>query len=209
MKIYSFYAWVALSMILFLGGCTHSSYLETSDPPGEAAEQEEQEPDDTIDKEEEETAQEARIFVQVAGFVKKPGVYELPQDARVFEAVDMAGGLKKGADDKALNLAESLSDGQKIYVYKKGEMEEIEASIGSVATGGVEIGESAAGGSLVNLNTADLSQLLTLPGVGDVKAQAIISFREANGGFKSVDDLKNVSGIGDATVQKLKEYVTI
>ncbi len=223
-KIY-FYCLI-LSVFLVLGGCSHSSYLEDSgsvggmsaeDSPGESGGEAPEAVVDvaksTVDLKEAAEPVKESIFVQVAGAVKNPGVYELCTGDRVFKAIEEAGGLKKNADDAALNLAAPLSDGEKVYVFRKGEAEKIaEASVGAdslLEAAGIVGQASGADSSLVNLNTADLSALKTLSGIGDVKAQAIISYRETNGPFTSVEDLKKVSGIGETTFQSIKDSITI
>lgn len=230
MKINSVLAWLALAMLLVLGGCSHTSYLESDTPEDdtEAAEEEE------IEGEDDGPQEAGTLFVQVAGAVKSPGVYELAQGARVFEAIELAGGLKKNADDVSLNQASPLTDGEKIYVYRVGELEEAADGVGGnglagdgaggglsdggnagVAVGGGVSGMAGSGSNgvlvdgRISINAAGIEDLKTLSGIGDAKAQAIISYREANGGFQSVDELTKVDGIGDATLQKLKDYITI
>lgn len=138
----------------------------------------------------------ATIFVDVAGWVKKPGVYEFPEGDRVIDAVDQAGGARKGAVLSSLNLAAMLTDGQQILVP-----EPVKAA--SAATAGVD----ASG--LININTADATQLESLTGIGEVLAQTIIDYREKNGPFTSVDQLLDVSGIGDATLAEFRDQVTV
>ncbi len=215
MKSFSCFAYVAVSILLILGGCSHSSYLECSGNSEEDLMEEEKEieSDDETAKEEmseEQVSSELQtIFVQAAGAVRVPGVYELPQDARVFEVIEKAGGLAKNADDSSLNQAQKLTDGQKIYVYRKDEIQKQPSDSGTSQTVVFnEIPDNTTDG-LVNINTADAAQLMTLSGIGESKANAILSFRQENGGFQSIDDLKMVSGIGEATFEKLKEHITI
>lgn len=141
----------------------------------------------------------AVVIVHVAGWVKHPGVYELPAGSRVIDAIDRAGGAKAGADLTALNLAAVLVDAQQVLVMKRGQA-------GPSPGGGSSVG---GGGGLVNLNTATLEELETLPGIGPVLAQSILDYRTENGPFTRIDDLKNVSGIGDKRFEDLKDKVTI
>lgn len=217
MKRFSCYTYIAVSMVLILGGCSHSSYLEHSgsmqaDKEEDADVVVQAEGTDTMSKEGE-PSEAGHIFVQVSGAVKSPGVYELAEDARVFEAIKKAGGLSKNADENSLNQAEKLTDGQKIYVLREDEMPESVAGRSGVGeevfVGDVDAGLSAEGEGLININTADSGVLMTLSGIGEAKANAIISYRQANGGFHSVEELKQVDGIGDATFEKLKAYITI
>lgn len=153
------------------------------------------------------TAVEAKfIIVDIAGAVMKPSVVELPEGSRVFEAIEKAGGLAKDADLRSTNQAEILTDGQKIYIPTKHEMEESQA--GS-ASSGIVFNAAAGQSKLININTADSQTLQQLKGVGPATAEKIISYRNENGKFKTIEDIKNVSGIGDKTFEKLKDKITV
>lgn len=147
-----------------------------------------------------ETASEARdtmIRVYVCGAVANPGVVEIPQGSRVEDALEAAGGFGAEAGREAVNLADWVSDGQKLYFPKEGEaVEEPQAQA-----------DSASG--LVNINTADAAALCTLPGIGESRAQDIISYREANGGFGACEDIMKVSGIKTAAYEKIKDKITV
>lgn len=148
----------------------------------------------------------AEIVVHVAGAVAKSGVYHLPAGSRVIDALEAAGGAAAEADVDALNLAQPLVDGQKVWVPKKGE---VPAAQAAGAAAGPAPGGAAAGGGKVNINTAGVAELDTLPGIGPALAQRIIDYRAAHGPFKSIEDLKNVSGIGEKKFAELKDYVTL
>jgi competence protein ComEA len=144
------------------------------------------------------------FIVDVKGQVKMPGVYASSQDERVIDVVQRAGGLTENADESKVNFAEHVQDAMVIYIPAKGE----EGSIPQGLTGD----PSAAGGAKqgkINLNKADENELQNLPSIGPSKAAAIIEYRETNGAFKSVEDLKNISGIGDKTFDKLKDLITV
>ena len=142
-------------------------------------------------------AQDTTIRVYVCGAVANPGVVEIPQGSRVEDALKAAGGFGAEAGREAVNLADWVSDGQKLYFPKEGEaLEEIAAEA-----------ESAPG--LVNINTADVAALCTLPGIGESRAQDIISYREANGGFGACEDIMKVSGIKTAAYEKIKDKITV
>ena len=146
------------------------------------------------------------VTVDVKGAVKKPGVYQLQSNSRVHDALEKAGGMTEEADLKSINQAQKLSDEAVVYVAKVGENAvDVTTSAPASATSGTGQTKSA----LVNLNTATEADFQTISGIGQKRAQDIIAYREANGRFKSVDDLKNVSGIGAKTLEKLKEYVTV
>jgi len=160
----------------------------------------------------------AEVVVDVCGAVARPGVYRLSTEARVCDAVDLAGGATAKAELSAVNLAARLVDGQQIVIPEKGEAAgagatpggEPSAGAGEPAAGGDTASGGQSGGSMpVNLNTATLEQLDALSGVGPATAQKIIDFRETNGGFSSVEELLDVPGIGDAKFAALKDLVTI
>ncbi len=203
MKI-SYVTALICSMLMFLlSGCSNNSYLESTQVPEEEIIEEDIQAEDETDQEAPGT-----IFVQAAGAVKAPGVYELKTGSRVFEVIEMAGGLKPDADDQELNQAGVLSDGQKVYVYRKGEAADSAAAASNPAEGGTS-GATASDSALININTADAAGLKNLSGIGDAKASAIISYREANGGFGSIEELTKVDGIGEATLNRLRDQITI
>lgn len=146
------------------------------------------------------------ITVDVKGAVKKAGIYELKTGSRVHDAIQQAGGLLENADSKSINLAQKLTDEAVVYVAAEGEEASPVTGTAS-ASGAASTGQDAAG--KVNLNKATEADLQTISGIGQKRAQDIIAYRESAGGFKSVDDLKNVSGIGAKTLEKLKDYVTV
>ena len=149
-----------------------------------------------------------KIIVDVKGQVAKPGVYEGFQGERVVDIIDRAGGLTKLADASQVNFAEHVVDEMVIYI--PGKSEEIQAPIIS-GTGGTHPSASSVngGGGKVDLNKADATELQTLPGIGPAKAAAIIEYRDKSGKFKAIEDLKNISGIGEKTFEKLKDQITV
>ncbi|HFR3339535.1 TPA: helix-hairpin-helix domain-containing protein [Streptococcus suis] len=147
----------------------------------------------------------SQLVVDVKGAVVKPGLYTLEADARVNDAVEAAGGLTSQADPKSINLAQKLSDEAVVYVASKDENISVVAS----TTTSSAMSQEEKNTSLVNLNTATEADLQTISGIGAKRAADIIAYREANGGFKSVDDLNNVSGIGDKTMESIRPYVTV
>ncbi|MBY5025386.1 helix-hairpin-helix domain-containing protein [Streptococcus suis] len=145
------------------------------------------------------------LVVDVKGAVVKPGLYTLEADARVNDAVEAAGGLTSQADPKSINLAQKLSDEAVVYVASKDE----DISVVASTTTSSAMSQEEKNTNLVNLNTATEADLQTISGIGAKRAADIIAYREANGGFKSVDDLNNVSGIGDKTMESIRPYVTV
>lgn len=142
----------------------------------------------------------ASITVHVVGEVRRPGVYELPSGSRAADAVEAAGGLLGDADQTVVNLARVVMDGEQVSVPREGE---------SVAGAPVtSAGGTGSTGGTVNLNTASIEQLDTLPGIGPSTAQKIVADRTANGPFRTVDDLMRVPGIGPAKFEALKDLVS-
>ncbi|WP_124064815.1 helix-hairpin-helix domain-containing protein [Clostridium sp. E02] len=134
-------------------------------------------------------------YVHICGEVVSPGVYELEEGSRVFQAVEQAGGLTEQAAADSLNMAESVRDGMKILVPNK---EEVKIQF-------EEVGEN----HQVNINTAGKEELMTLRGIGESKALDIIRFRESRGSFHSIEDIKKISGIKEAAFQKIKDDITV
>lgn len=163
--------------------------------------------EETSALEEEQRSEESEaemLCVHVCGAVNSPGVYYLEAGSRVHEAVELAGGLSDDAAQEYVNLASALEDGQQLYIPTLEEAEEQGLSAGVEDTSG----DSASDG-LVNINTADAEELQTLPGIGETKAQAIITYRENNGSFSSISEIVNVSGIGESTYEQLKDYIKV
>lgn len=157
------------------------------------------------------TTEVVRIWVQVAGAVHVPGVYQLLASSRVFEAVAAAGGFSDDADEQAVALAAQLFDGCRVYVPKVGE---------TVSGGVIQPAESSAGitgahpasepgGALVSLNSASAAELDSLPGIGPSLAEQIIIYRESEGPFTSIDQLTDVPGIGPAKLEQLRPLVML
>lgn len=150
------------------------------------------------------------IYVDVCGAVVSPGVYRLDQGSRVFQAIEAAGGMQEEAASSAVNQAQPVSDGQQIYVPTQEEVEQgnisVNASSGTQTQEGQQ--QSAEDGK-INLNTADTETLKTLSGVGDSKAQAIVAWREENGGFSSIEDIMQVPGIKESTFAKIKDKIAV
>ena len=145
--------------------------------------------DETVDE-----TIEQFLYVHVVGEVAKPGMYQLPIGARLVDAVFAAGGLTEDADNASVNLARELADGEQIIVF-------------SISQEGEAAGTTSSG--LVSLNRASDKELEELPGIGPALAGRIIAWREANGGFKSVQDLLKVSGIGESLLSGVVDLVTL
>lgn len=164
-----------------------------------------------------ETNDSQSFVVYVSGYVNNPGVYELSAGSRVIDAIDAAGGYSKEAYDNYLNLASLIADGQMIYVPSEEEVESgsIERGVASGAdgsgvggvTGGNGGGNSSGSGALVNINQASKEELMTLPGIGESKADKIIAYREENGRFSTPEGIMEISGIKDGLYNKIKDKI--
>jgi competence protein ComEA len=142
---------------------------------------------------EEEDKKQDGIFVFVCGAVVKAGVYELPAESRVFEAVQMAGGFSENAATAQINQAEMLEDGIRLYIPTMDEM----------------MKEQSEEDGKVNINTAAKEELMTLPGVGEAKAALIVEYREEQGRFQKIEDIMNISGIKEGLFGKIKDYIKV
>ncbi len=167
------------------------------------------------------TSTTAAVVVQAAGAVADPGVYELPGGSRVDDLVEAAGGLTKGADVDRVNLAAPVADGERIWVPSEGETEvpDIVAGVGGGSGGSGGSGGAAGGGeggagsvlpaSPIDLNAATAEELEALPGVGPATAAAILAYRDQHGRFRSVEELLEVRGIGDAKLEQIRPLVQV
>lgn len=190
-------------------GPAETEYENSAGDSEEEAEVPEQDEEDT-----EETA--LTIFVDVCGAVVNPGVYELAADSRVFQAIEAAGGFLPEAAGEYLNRAKGLEDGQQIYVPTREEavadqslISPLEQTLASAKDeNGGDAAESSSSGK-INLNTADEAALTTLTGIGASKAQAILAYREENGGFSAIEEILNVPGIKEGTFVKIKDYIAV
>lgn len=145
------------------------------------------------------SAEATTIVVDVKGAIEKPGIYEVSSDARVHDVIEMAGGFMKQADQSMVNLAQKVQDEMVIAIPKKGD-----------DTGDADATENTTNTQeKINLNKAELAEIETLPGIGPSKAQTIIDYREENGLFQTVDDLLEISGIGEKTLENLEEEIQV
>ncbi|MBE6151789.1 MAG: hypothetical protein E7165_00530 [Firmicutes bacterium] len=169
------------------------------------------------------------IKINIKGAIKNPGVYEIGSDARVEDAIKLAGGLTEDADTSIINLSRKLTDENVIIVYTKSEVKKIKN--GNVVIQYIENEcncpeyensacidpdilindkeENTTSNKKISINKATIEELQTLPGIGESKAKLIIEYRKNNGNFKSIDEIKNVKGIGDAVFNKIKDDITI
>lgn len=185
---------VVLALVRFVP--TETSTSQDFEAPAQAEEQAASERDSDV----------RQVGVDVEGAVASPGLYLVSADARVNDAVAAAGGMTSDADRQRVNLAQKVEDGMQVYVPSRGEAP---AATGTTTTGAGQASSSGASKGKVNLNTASAEELQTLSGIGPSLSQRIIDYRQANGPFKSVDDLRKVSGIGDTRFKSLKDLVCV
>lgn len=195
---------IGLLLALLTGAIFWFGFVEKKEAPGKEA------PfllTSQVSQETRETTTESAYFVDIKGAVVTPGVYQVPPGSRVQDIVGLAGGLREDAATAYVNLAAKVEDQQLIYVMTEVEATQSDTPLPATvpATGNTPDQSEAK----VNINTADASLLQTLSGIGIKKAEAIIAYREEHGPFASVDDLQEVSGIGEKTVEKLRASITI
>ena len=194
------------SLIVIIGGLFYFNQSKTEDYSGVSfsnisneTNNKDEKAEDKHKDEKAEDKHDEKIFVDVKGAVKHPGVFETTKDKRVKDLIEEAGGLLEDADTSTLNLSQRVKDQMVIYVLKHGEKpKQISYS-----------GTSSSSGDVININTANLEQLMKISGVGKTKAEAIISYREKNGDFKKKEDITKVRGIGKATFEKIKDIIEV
>ncbi len=225
---------ILITMIMLLSGCSSASQELILTDSSEQAESGaayltlseetsggETESDANVSEQAKREAEKG-IFIYVCGAVNNPGVYELPAGCRVIDAVNSAGGLSDEADSTYVNLAAQLEDGLKLCIPTISETSDSEDKSQNVRLSNHEsaeievltkavMGADAAdnSGGLVNINTASVDQLKTLPGIGDGIAGRIVDYRTECGGFTCIEDIMKISGIKDKLFQKIKDHITV
>jgi len=185
-----------ICLVLLLGACGKSEAVPLDEALLAEREGAEAAADKTVDSTE-------GIAVYVCGEVNVPGVYELPDGSRLYQAVEAAGGMKDTAAGTYLNQAEILIDGQSIYVPSAEEAAEWQNGAGGMP------GTGNADSAKVNINTAAADELMTLSGIGEAKARSIIEYRETNGRFQQIEDIKNIPGIKEGVFEKIRDQITV
>lgn len=191
---------ILMVLALSFAGCAKDTEIYLEEAQTESVPETEQAQEEVRTQKPDKETEALPLVVYVCGEVVNPGVYELTSGMRICDAVDAAGGLTKKASRDYWNLAEELTDGQMLYFPTAEEAKKREKSA-------AEPGATADG--KVNINTADISQLLTIPGIGQTRAEAVLAYRQENGNFQSIEDIMKVSGIKNGLFEKMKDYITV
>ncbi len=202
---------MAVLLFFLIGGIWYAVYRNTASEPAERETNItgvlenipwEEEPSEQESKEPEE------VLVYVCGAVNQPGVYTLGKNSRLYEAVALAGGFSEVADCSYHNLARTLTDGERVYILSTEETSRLTTE--QQVDGETEAAKSyIQEEGLININLADKKQLMELPGIGEAKAESIIEYRTRIGQFTNIEEIKNVSGIGDAMFEKIKDRIMV
>ena len=194
--------------------------------------------DKTKNVEEKKEEDKAKLYVDIKGAIKKPGVYEVSENMIINDVIKLAGGLKSNASTKYVNLSKKVTDQMVIYIYTVNQIKKISEPSSEPCVVETEDISKCEGSSIIetspfndnsstkeqknssiennnqtsskiNINTASVDELVTLNGIGEAKAKSIIEYRETNGNFKTIEDIMNVSGIGEAAYNKIKDNITV
>lgn len=218
--------------VLLLSGCTKKEELlllngesaaeeeDISEAAGETASPEEGSEEEMVWPESISVSEPEQLWVHVCGAVTRPGVYELPAGCRVYEAVQAAGGFTEDADQNYVNQVQTLRDGVKLVIPTEEEVTSLQSTgdsdaemaagiIEGAVSDGKESGTGETKNGRININTATEAELCNIPGIGETRAAAIAAYRESNGGFKTPEDIMNVTGIKEGTYEKIKDSIRV
>lgn len=207
---------ILLGISLLLGGTIFIIYKNNKNIKEEVVDifKEEKEEVKEEVKEDKKEAKTTKVIVDIKGMVVNPGVYEVDSTSRVNDVISLAGGLLEGADTSKINLAKVVEDEMTIIIYSTEEVLEKFREENCVCekcdiTNDACISSTTTDNQLININTADEKELQNINGVGEAKAKSIIEYREENGLFTTIEDIKDVPGIGDSLFEKIKAYITV
>jgi competence protein ComEA len=151
----------------------------------------------------------AKVYVDIGGEVKNPGVYIFDEEPRLVDVIQKAGGLTKKADSSSINQAQIVPDGTQITIAGKNKSKKAKTAADESSSGDSANGVSASSAQKININTASKEQLTTLSGIGESRAKQIVAYREENGNFGKIEDIMNVSGIKEGIFNKIKDDITV
>ena len=191
-------------IVVFFCSCGKGTASYISSEP-ENAQMKDDRQSETDANETEDEVTPTLVYVYICGAIETPGVYEMPEGSRICDVLTKAGGFTKDAAKDYWNQAKLLVDGEMIYVPTVEEA----AQWGTPLAGGREDNTSSDTQGKVNINTASKDKLMTIPGVGEARALAIIAYREESGGFSKIEDIKKVAGIKDGVYSKMKDYIVV
>ena len=193
---------------VFLSETQDASESETvTDNSSNVDEAENINPHETLDDVELDETLSKVIYVQVNGAVNNPGVYKIEKEMRVFEVIELAGGVSTNGATEAINMARPVTDEMVIYIPTKEEVIQGFTDETETVFEDYELDDNKK--ILVNINTASIDELMTLSGIGETKARQIIEYRKENGAFKDISEIMNISGIKQSAFEKIKEYITV
>lgn len=205
--------WILGGISVLLGSVIYVLYKNSQSNKEEVVDIFKEENEDKEIEENNKKEETSKVVVDIKGMVTNPGVYEVDSTMRVNDVIQLAGGLIEGADTSLINLAKIVTDEMTIIIYSNEEVQEKYKEEVCVCDcpliendACVDNGE---GDHLININTCTLDELMEINGIGKTKAEAILKYRESNGDFNSIDDIKNVDGIGDALFEKIKAYIKV
>lgn len=205
--------WILGGISVLLGSVIYVLYKNSQSNKEEVVDIFKEENEDKEIEENNKKEETSKVVVDIKGMVTNPGVYEVDSTMRVNDVIQLAGGLIEGADTSLINLAKIVTDEMTIIIYSNEEVQEKYKEEVCVCDcpliendACVDNGE---GDHLININTCTLDELMEINGIGKTKAEAILKYRESNGDFNSIDDIKKVDGIGDALFEKIKAYIKV
>lgn len=204
---------ILLGISLLLGGAIFVIYKNNKNTKEEVVDIFKEDKEETKEENKEKDAS-TKVIVDIKGMVANPGIYEVDSTSRVNDVITLAGGLLEGADTSKINLAKIVEDEMAIIIYSTEEVLEKFKEENCVCekcdiTNDACINNVTDNNKLININTADYIELQEINGVGETKAKKIVEYREENGLFTSIEDIKNVPGIGESLFEKIKIYITI
>jgi len=192
--------------LFFLSACSQNTDIYLEEYREEALSEDSSGTDMTAQTEVQDAESESTeeiCYVYICGAVAHPGVYAFPAGSRIYEVIEAAGGMTEEADNMLVNQAEPVTDGMMIRIYTQDEADDLGLKAGDAAEGGTQ------SDGRVDVNSASVTELMTLPGIGSAKAEAIVSYREEYGAFSCIEDLMNIPGIKEGVFRQIREHIKV